>query len=231
MGSARTMRVLVVDDDQDILDLLQYNLEREGFTVKALSQSHKALRVALEFCPDLVVLDLMMPHPNGIELCREFRNSALLKNAYIFFLTARSEDYYQHAALQTGADDYLEKITGIRALTNKIISVLKKRYIIRKRENDVEVGSIRLSRRNKAVLNPAGQLVELNASEFELLFFFAQNPGRVISGANLVQIVYGSDTFFADKSIDSVIQALTRKLGAHLIKTVDRDHYRFSSTV
>lgn len=219
---------MVVDDDQDILDLLQYNLEREGFTVKVVSQSSKALRVAMEFCPDLIVLDLMMPHPNGIDLCREFRNTALLKNAYIFFLTARSEGYYQYAAWQTGADDYIEKITGVRALTNKIISVLKKRYIIRKRENDVEAGPIKLNRRSKSVLSSTGELIELNASEFELLFFFAQNPGRVISAAQLIQIVYGSQMFFADKSIDSVVQALTRKLGSRLIRSVDGDHYRFS---
>jgi len=105
-------RVLVVDDDFDILDLLEYNLEKEGYKVKTLDDSHKAVNLAKNFSPDLIILDVMMPHPNGIELCREFRSLKQFQDTYIFFLTAKSEYYYQQAALDTGGDDYIEKIIG-----------------------------------------------------------------------------------------------------------------------
>src|SRR5687767_11362273 len=102
MASQKLMRILVVDDDSDILDLLKYNLEKEGFKIKTLGNSKKTIAVAKEFSPDLIILDIMMPHPNGIELCRELRSLARFHDTYIFFLTARSENYFQQAALDTG---------------------------------------------------------------------------------------------------------------------------------
>jgi two-component system, OmpR family, alkaline phosphatase synthesis response regulator PhoP len=105
MTDRKLLRILVVDDDGDILDLLKYNLEKEGFRIKTLANSDKTIAVAKAFSPDLIILDIMMPHPNGIELCRELRSMKRFENTYIFFLTARSERYYQQAALNTGGDD------------------------------------------------------------------------------------------------------------------------------
>src|ERR1700755_3275700 len=120
MGDKKPFRVLVVDDDSDILDLLEYNLAKEGFKVKTLDDSSRAVSVAEEFLPDLVILDIMMPHPNGIEVCRTLRGMKRFADTYIFFLTAKSESYYHEAALDTGGDDYIEKIVGLRALTYKV---------------------------------------------------------------------------------------------------------------
>lgn len=226
MGESKPMRILVVDDDEDILQLLKYNLEREGFKVKTLDQSVKALRVAWEFCPDLIILDMMMPHPNGIELCREFRNSKRFQQTYIFFLTAKSESYYQHAALQTGGDDYIEKITGLRSLTHKINSVLKMRYVIRKSVGELTVAGMKINRGSTSLRSTNGDEIVLNKNEFELLFFFAQNPGRTISLDNLVHILWGSDIYVGDKSIDLLIQNLSRKTGQSLIHKVYDNRYR-----
>lgn len=231
MGESKPMRILVVDDDEDILQLLKYNLEREGFKVKTVDQSVKALRVAWEFCPDLIILDLMMPHPNGIELCREFRSSKRFQQTYIFFLTAKSESYYQHAALQTGGDDYIEKITGLRSLTHKIISVLKNRYVIRKSVAELTVGGIRINRGTASLRMQSGDEIVLNRNEFELLFFFAQNPGRTITQENLIHILWGSDIFVGDKSIDLIIRNLSSKTGVSLIHKVYDNRYRLDEPI
>jgi two-component system alkaline phosphatase synthesis response regulator PhoP len=228
MGDSKPMRILVVDDDEDILQLLKYNLEREGFKVKTVEQSVKALRVAWEFCPDLIILDLMMPHPNGIELCREFRSSKRFQQTYIFFLTAKSESYYQHAALQTGGDDYIEKITGLRSLTHKINSVLKKRFVIRKSITELTVGGLKINRGSASVRASNGDEIILNRNEFDLLFFFAQNPGRTITQENLVHILWGSDIYVGDKSIDLLIHNLSRKTGLSLIHKIYDNRYRLN---
>lgn len=108
MAERKPFRVLLVDDDRDILELVAYNLDKEGFKVKAIEESWNAVKVAKDFSPDLIILDIMMPHPNGIEICKELRSLKRFENIYIFFLTAKSESYYQQAALDTGGDDYIE---------------------------------------------------------------------------------------------------------------------------
>src|SRR5688572_27533888 len=120
MGDKKPFKILLVDDDYDILDLLKYNLEKEGYKVKTLHDSTGAVHVAKKFSPDLIILDIMMPHPNGIEICKELRGIKRFEDTYIFFLTAKSESYYQQAALDTGGDDFIEKLIGLRALTNKV---------------------------------------------------------------------------------------------------------------
>jgi two-component system, OmpR family, alkaline phosphatase synthesis response regulator PhoP len=171
MGEFKPMRVLVVDDDEDILELLSYNLDKEGFKVKTVRQSVRALRVASDFIPHLIILDIMMAHPNGIELCKALRSNKLFKDTYIFFLTAKSENYYQHAVLQTGGDDYIEKATGLRALTNKVNSVLKKRFVIRKSISEITLKGLTINRRLGSVLAGDGKEILLNRNEFDLLFF------------------------------------------------------------
>jgi two-component system, OmpR family, alkaline phosphatase synthesis response regulator PhoP len=117
-------RILIVDDDEDILDLLRYNFFKEGYHVKTLADSAEAIAVASQFRPDLVILDLMMSPYNGIDICRMLRKSERLKNVYIFFLTAKSDDYYQHAVFNVGGDEFVEKIVGLKPLLSKVTSVL-----------------------------------------------------------------------------------------------------------
>jgi two-component system alkaline phosphatase synthesis response regulator PhoP len=221
-----SLRVLVVDDDRDILDLLKYNLEKEGFKIKTLENSRKTIAVAKSFSPDLIILDMMMPHPNGIELCRELRSIKRFQNTYIFFLTAKSENYYQQAALQTGGDDYIEKMFGLRALTYKINSVLKKSFVIRKSIEELNIGSLSIHRKSNSV-SIRGDEVFLSKPEFELLFFFAQNADKVISAENLIHILWGSEIFLLDTSVELYIDNLRKKTGLNIIQRLSDNRYRF----
>lgn len=228
MGEKKHGRVLVVDDDQDILELLEYNLSREGLKVKILDDSREAIDTAGSFEPDLIILDIMMPHPNGIELCRELRSMEQFQNTYIFFLTAKSENYYHEAALDTGGDDFIEKIVGLRALTYKVLSVLKRHFVIRKSIAELRIGGMKINRKTSSVTINSREIV-LSKPEFELLFFFAQNPKKSISHENLLQNIWGSEVYLFDTSIDVYIQNLRAKLGLSIIQQTSNDRYRFNA--
>lgn len=219
-------RVLVVDDDRDILDLLKYNLEKIGYRVKTIENSDKAIAAAKKFSPDLIILDIMMPHPNGIELCRELRSLKQFEQTYIFFLTAKSESYYQEAALDTGGDDYIEKIVGLRALTHKVGTVLKEHFVIRKSLRELTIGKLLINRKTHLV-RVGSQEVSLSQPEFELLFFFAQNPRKIITLENLLHNLWGSEIYLLDTSIEVYMESLMKKIGYHLIHRMDGNRFRF----
>lgn len=225
MSDKKSFRVLIVDDDCDILELLSYNLQREGFRVRSLEDSHAAVKAAKDFEPDLIILDIMMPHPNGIEICRELRSLKRFADTYIFFLTAKSEDYYQHAALDTGGDDYIEKVIGLRALTYKVNTVLKRKFVIRKSISELKVGNMKICRRSNSV-KIGDHEVMLSKPEFELLFFFAQNPHKTITMDNLLHNIWGSEIYLVDTSVDVYIQSLKKKLGYALINRNGDKGYR-----
>jgi len=227
MGEKRSFRVLVVDDDRDILELLAYNLEKEGFKVKVIEDSWEAVKVAKEFMPDLVILDIMMPHPNGIEICKELRSLKRFEDTYIFFLTAKSETYYRQAALDTGGDDFIEKVVGLRALTYKVKTVLKRRFVIRKSIPELHIGNIIIRRKSNSVKIGEAE-VALSKPEFELLFFFAQNPDKVISHENLLRNIWGSEIYLFDTSIEVYIQNLKTKLGFELIRRTGDNRYKLA---
>ena len=222
----KSFRVLLVDDDLDILELLKYNLEREGYRVKTLADSNEAISVAQHFGPDLIILDIMMPHPNGIEICKELRTIKRFTDTYIFFLTAKSESYYQQAALDTGGDDYIEKVVGLRALTYKVSTVLKRKFVIRKSVPELQIGNICINRKAHSV-RVDDQEIKLSKPEFELLFFLAQNPRKVISQENLLCNIWGSEIYMFDTSIEVYIQNLKMKLGFDVIQSFDGHGYRF----
>lgn len=216
--------MLVVDDDKDILDLLEYNLVKDGYQVKVVADSTRALKTARSFEPDLIVLDVMMPELNGIELCRELRSREEFKKTYIFFLTAKSESYYRQAAFETGADEYIEKVMGLRMLTNKVSAVLKQDYVIRKQNEVVTLGSLSLNRPSLMVsINDFA--ITLSMPEFELLFFFAQNPGKPIKREGLLQYLWGSATFLSALTIEKFIAELNTKLGTQVIRQNNRGAY------
>jgi two-component system, OmpR family, alkaline phosphatase synthesis response regulator PhoP len=217
-------KVLLVDDDEDILDLLVYNLKREGFDIRSVSNSKESIFIANEFLPDLVVLDLMMPGINGIEVCRQIRKNELLKNIYIFFLTAKSDDYYKHATFNVGGDEFIEKVMGIKPLIHKIQAVLKKNFIIRKQKMKLKVGSLELFRGVETVYKN-GNKIALNKSEFEILFFLAQNAGKQISIDEIIQTLWGSNTFMDTKSVKGYFTNLQLKIGDHMIREKNRDYY------
>jgi two-component system alkaline phosphatase synthesis response regulator PhoP len=230
MGLRNPLRILVVDDDKDILDLLKYNFEKEGFEVKTIFNSTRCISTAKKFKPDLIVLDLMMPETNGIELCKELRSDKEFNKTYIFFLSARAEAYYHHAALDLGADDFIEKLNGIRALTNKVRAVLKNDFIIRK--------SIVILRTEDIVIHKPSQLVYLkdhpiavSQPEFDILFFMIQNANKSISIDNLVGIIWGSEVYIQPSAVESYVENLQHKIGRQRIQALGKSYYRLNQTI
>lgn len=224
MRVKRLPRVMIVDDDKDILDLLKYNFEKEGLVVVTVNDSEDAIRVAHDFLPELIILDIMMPKTSGIELCRTFRSIRLFEDVYIFFLTAKSD--LCEAALETGGDDFIEKTIGLRSLTSRVSSVLKKHLVIRKGVSELTVGRLKLIRASKSVRINSHEIV-LSQPEFELLFFFAQNPCKSISVDSLTRNIWGSEIFMLDSSVEGYIQSLSKKLGLDFIKPTIHNRYRF----
>ena len=226
--AVKKYKILIVDDDKDILDLLQYNLEREGYQVKGETKSVNSVETAIAFEPDLIILDIMMPYVNGIEICRRLRSLDPFKGTYIFFLTAKSDMNLQIEALNTGGDDYIEKITGLRALSYKVSTVLKKKLVIRKSVRKIKLGDLTIDR-NSSSVTYRGRRIELPKHEFELLYFFAQNPRKIITQDNLLHNIWGSDIYLFAKSVDTYVQNIGQKIGTGLISKVKDDRYRFET--
>lgn len=220
---AKKYRVLVIDDDQDILDLLKYVLEKDGFKVRTEIDSKHALKIASRFHPHLIILDIMMDELNGIDLCREFRNLPEFKDTYIFFLTANSERDVQEIAIQTGGDDLIEKVFGLRELSVKIKAVLLDKWKIHKYKSFIHVGELQIDRKSGEVYNGT-QRVILSKPEFDLLYFFAQNPRKQIHSKQLLENLWGSHFFSIAQSLNSYLANLSKKLGNRLTE-IEKDTY------
>ncbi len=225
----RRNKILIVDDDKDILELLKYNLEKNGYDVYVEKDSLRSLRRAKSVVPDLIILDIMMPQLNGLQVCDQLRKIPDFQDTYIFFLTAKSQRFLQMQAFEMGGDDFIEKITGLRALTHKVSAVLEKDLIIRKRAREVGVNSLKLDRKKQMAIF-GGREIPLSQYEFELLFFFLQNPRKEISRDNLLHNIWGSDVYMLAKSVDSYIQNVCAKLGTSCIAQIREDSYKLFST-
>jgi two-component system alkaline phosphatase synthesis response regulator PhoP len=223
----RPSRILVVDDDGDILDLLKYNLEKEGFIVKTLDKNDKTVKVAKKFLPDLIILDLMMPFPDGIELCRSLRSLTEFQETYIFFLSARSGKGFGDDVLAVGGDDYIEKIMGLRGLMHKVNAVLKEEFIIRKRIPELASGNLVLRRTSHAVTYD-NKSVLLSLQEFELLFFLMQNAGRLVNIQSIIRNIWGSELFQFESAVEIHIQNIRKKITPEMIACYGHKDYRFT---
>jgi two-component system alkaline phosphatase synthesis response regulator PhoP len=217
-------RILVVDDDHDILELLAYNLEREGFIVKTLDRSTGVASECKAFDPELIILDIMMPDKNGIEVCREIRAIDRFRDTYIFFLSAKSERYYQQAAFDTGGDEFIEKIIGLGSLTFKIKTVLKRKLIIRKRFSTMRIGQLYIDRKSMSV-SFGNREIRLSIPEFELLFFFAQNSRKIIKVDNFLLNAWGLSHYTPGNSIEVYVERLIEQLGSRWIYKVADGKY------
>ncbi|MCB0480275.1 MAG: response regulator transcription factor [Flavobacteriales bacterium] len=219
-------RVLVVDDEQDIVDLLKYNLETEGFEVTTASNGKEALEVAQHKTPDLILLDVMMPEMDGIETCIELRKIEKLKNTYIAFLTARSEDYSQIAGLDSGADDYIAKPIRPRVLISRIKALLRRGVLEAKATEEADGVFID---REKYLVKVEGDELNLPKKEFELLALLISQPGKVFTREVILSTVWGEDVIVGDRTIDVHIRKLREKIGDQYIKTVKGVGYKFGS--
>ena len=218
-------KILIVDDEPDILEFMQYNLEKEGFEVFLASSGKQALEVAKQELPDLIILDVMMPGMDGIETCRELRNDPRLRDTIIAFLTARNEDYSQIAGFESGADDYIAKPIKPRVLISRIKALLK-------RSGQTVSGPITeisglIIDRNTYTLTQNGKELTLPKKEFELLAFLATKPGKVFTRDEILNRVWGNDVVVGDRTIDVHIRRLREKVGDKVIRTIKGVGYKF----
>lgn len=228
-SAASAPKVLVVDDDSDIVELLEYNLTKEGYSVLTASNGKKAIDIAKTFVPDLILLDIMMPQLDGIETGRILRQNPDIKNTYILFLTARSEEYSEVAAFEVGADDYITKPIKPRALMSRINALFRREAQKAESGDTIEILDLSINRKNYTVTQGGEKSTVLPKKEFELLFFLAQTPNKVFSRDELLQKIWGADIYVLERTVDVHIRKLREKLGDSYIKTLKGVGYMFSN--
>lgn len=220
-------KILLVDDEEDILEMIRYNLEKEGFEVETATNGKEAIEKAKKFNPNLVLLDVMMPEMDGIETCLAIKDIEGLRDTMIAFLTARGEDYSQIAGFDSGADDYITKPIKPRVLISRINALLRRNVNSSAKPADiVNIGDLKIDR-EKYLIVKAGEEINLPKKEFELLSLLASKPGKVFTRESILERVWGGDVIVGDRTIDVHIRKLREKLGDEYIKTVKGVGYRF----
>lgn len=222
-------RILIVDDDEDILELLSYNLCKAGYIIDRVHESVKTVDVALAFRPALIILDAVMPGEDGFEVCRKLRSQPLFSQTHIFILTNLVESQYQELAFKSGADEFIHKMLGVRSLLKRIELVLRKRIIIKKRYNSLQVGSWLLNRSSHCIWLKEKRIL-LSQEEFEIVYFLAQNTERSITISLLEDVLSGSNLFQINTSVETCIGNLIHKLGRGWISYPHKRSLRFIIT-
>lgn len=227
MSNNNEYKILLVDDEPDILEFLSYNLKKEGFNVYTANNGKEAIAVAKKENPQVIILDVMMPDMDGIETCREIREIPGLKDVMIAFLTARNEDYSQIAGFEVGADDYINKPIKPRVLISRIKALLRRSGSLDKGTNEkVDMGGIKIDRERYLVMQDEKE-INLPKKEFELLALLASKPGKVFTREVILDKVWGGEVIVGDRTIDVHIRKLREKLGEDYIKTVKGIGYKF----
>ena len=221
-------KILLVDDEPDIIELIQYHLEKEGYLVKTAKDGVEGLKVAKSFVPDLILLDVMMPEMDGIEACIELRKDNTLNSTLIAFLTARAEDYSHVAGLDSGADDYITKPIKPRVLLSKIKALLRRSTVNQIIKNDKV--SLEINR-DKYIVISEGNEFTLPKKEFELLALLFSKPGNVFTREAILAKVWGDDIVVGDRTIDVHIRKLREKIGDVNIKTIKGVGYKLNLNV
>ncbi len=221
-------KILIVDDEPDILDFLRYNLEREGYKVLTASDGENGVSLAEQEKPDLIILDIMMPKMDGVEVCRTLRAKPELDNTVVAFLTAREEDYSQIAALDVGGDDYITKPIRPRVFVSRVKALLRrsKRQEQVEEANVIVMGDLAIDRERVSV-RQGDQVIDLAKKEFELLYLLVSKPGKVFSREEIFNKVWGTDVIVGNRTIDVHIRKLREKIGDHYIKTIKGIGYKF----
>jgi two-component system, OmpR family, alkaline phosphatase synthesis response regulator PhoP len=221
-------RILVVDDEPDILELLKYNLAKEGYQVLTASTGEIAIKTVFEMMPDLIVLDLMLPGIDGLEVCRILKQDSRTVNIPVIMLTAKTEDVDIVSGLELGAVDYVTKPFSPRVLIARIRALFRRNRVSSGEESSLSIHGMTINTAKRTV-TCSGKRIELTASEFDILYFLALHPGWVFSRDRIISAVKGDDYPVTDRSIDVQIVGLRRKLGpmGDIIETVRGVGYRF----
>ncbi|MFT6441841.1 MAG: two-component system alkaline phosphatase synthesis response regulator PhoP [Salibacteraceae bacterium] len=217
-------KILLVDDEPDILEILEYNLKKEGYETYTAEDGIKALEIADKVVPDLIILDVMMPRMDGMETCIELKSNKKLKNTYITFLTARSEDYSQIAGFDAGADDYISKPIKPRVLISRIKAMLRRSPSNPIAQEDVQGIFID---RERYIVKVNGEELNLPKKEFELLSLLTSQAGKVFTREIILSSVWGDEVVVGDRTIDVHIRKLREKIGDKYIKTIKGVGYKF----
>jgi two-component system alkaline phosphatase synthesis response regulator PhoP len=218
--------ILVVDDDEDIREILKYNLEKENHTVRTVSDGLKCLTEVNKDKPDLILLDVMMPGMDGIEVCEQLKSSTENKDILICFLTARSEDYSQIAGLESGGDDYVTKPIKPKVLVSRINALLR-RNETRKTVEETHPNELRINR-EKYLVEKDGREIQFPKKEFELLALLVSKPNFVFKRELILEKVWGTEIIVGDRTIDVHIRKLREKIGDHHITTVKGVGYKYN---
>jgi two-component system, OmpR family, alkaline phosphatase synthesis response regulator PhoP len=220
------IKILVVDDEEDILEFLSYNLRAEGYEVLVADNGVLAIELAKEHNPSLIILDVQMPDMDGITTCEKIREIPSLSETLVTFLTARSEDYSQIAGFEAGADDYITKPIRPKVLISRVKALLKRRGITQDSSSIIELGDIIMDM-EKHTITYNGDEVVFAKKEFKLLKLLISKPGKVFTREEILEKVWGVDIVVGDRTIDVHIRKLREKLANHYIKTVKGVGYKF----
>jgi len=228
--SNESIKILLVDDEPDILEILSYNLSAEGYTVSTASNGVEAVKKAKKHQPHLIIMDVMMPEMDGIEACEKIRTLPELKNTIITFLTARGEDYSQVAGFEAGADDYITKPIKPKVLVSKIKALLRRLNDAASEVNSevMSIGDLTIDREAYKIISKGVEIV-LPRKEFELLSLLASKPGKVFKRDEILDKVWGNEVVVGGRTIDVHIRKLREKIGDDSFKTIKGVGYKFQS--
>ena len=221
------VKILIVDDENDILEFLSYNLKKEGFDVYTANNGKKGLEIASEIRPQLIVLDIMMPELDGIEVCRQLKAKPELSNTIIAFLTARNEDLSQINALDVGGDDFISKPVKPQVFISRIKALLRRNKIDQNTDQmQIIIADLEIDRQRFQVKRGT-EVIDLPKKEFELLWLLASKPGKVFLREEIYNKIWGNDVIVGDRTIDVHIRKLREKLTNDHIKTLKGIGYKF----
>ena len=221
------IKILCVDDEPDILEILKYNLSNEGYNVSTAADGKSAIKLAYNISPNLIIMDIMMPRMDGIEACEKLRSNEKFNDTIIMFLTARGEDYSHVAAYDAGADDYVTKPVKPKVLVSKVKGLLRRlKKVIAKDINEIVFDDIKIDR-EKYKVYISNNVLNLPRKEFELLYLLASKPDKVYKREKIMETVWGSEVVVGDRTIDVHIRKLREKVGDKYFKTVKGVGYKF----
>jgi two-component system alkaline phosphatase synthesis response regulator PhoP len=221
----KDIKILLVDDEQDILEIVGYNLAQEGYQIVTATNGKEAIAKAKKELPHLIIMDVMMPEMDGMEACENIRKLPELSNVIITFLTARSEDYSQVAGFDAGADDYITKPIKPKLLVSKVKALLRRLKSDDQTTETLNVGGIEINREEYKIIKE-GQEIILPRKEFELFYLLASKPGKVFKREEILDKVWGNEVIVGGRTIDVHIRKLREKIGEDLFKTIKGVGYK-----
>ncbi|MBB13385.1 MAG: DNA-binding response regulator [Flavobacteriaceae bacterium] len=222
----KDIKILLVDDEPDVIEIIRYNLDQEGYKLYTASDGKEALKKAKKNIPNLIIMDVMMPNMDGIEACEQLRNDVCFNDTIIMFLTARGEDYSYVAAFEAGADDYVTKPIKPKIIVSKVKALLRRLKNEEQTLEKIQIGKLIIDREQYEVTH-MGKPFSMPRKEFELLYLLASKPDKVIKREKIMEIVWGSEVVVGDRTIDVHIRKLREKIGDKYFKTVKGVGYKF----